>query len=535
MVRPCYVNTFALAICFTLYTVSQKNFEPLSGRRSRIDWAITLLLLIVFGIGVFWFTRGSRFPFFYDTQEAIRGMQEIGGTWDFHRPLLSAVTTKALKNLLHVPDNIQSVVELGRMVSALFAVGSIVCLCLIAYFLGSATAAGFLAVLLLCQHQLFAVAHSMSENSSLLFGASLVILAIVLLEQRTTVARSLFLGVSVALAISAKYIGVLLIFPALVAVLSRCDRELRVNRLMEFVLGFLFVILVVNFYAVTALPVTALDVLDDLGLALAQAPEGFKNLVHGNYWLVLWHNTTPAIWIMIGASIWLFCVRWRRLRLSEVMLGLIPLVYFLLLLFGPYGDLRFLPVIGFTYTFAVVGIASLAALISRAPEEVSGWLIPILFATCLAACFLEFLRGYPYYAAFNWDQRLEMLDWMDGNISPGSHVSADPSVLLPQLLGQSKQKHEFVLVSEERLNMKEDLPKLADAGVDYVVVSPADYQELFAATGPLATSDDKALSASKQFYAELFKRGTLLWRRDPGPVRNLQPGLEIYRLPKKQG
>jgi hypothetical protein len=338
--------------------------------------------------------------------------------------------------------------------------------------------------------------------------------------------------------ISAKYIGVLLIFPALVAVLRSCDRELRVNRVMEFVLGFLFVILVVNFYAVTALPVTAVDVLDDLGLALAHAPEGFKNLVHGNYWLVLWHNMTPALWIMIGASIWLFCVRWRRLRLSEVLLGLVPLVYFLVLLFGPYGDLRFLPVIGFTYTFAVVGVAALAALIARTREEVKGWLIPILFAICLAACFLEFLRGYPYYAAFNWDQRSEMLDWMDGNIPPGSHVFADPSVLLPQLLGQSKQKHEFVLVTETRLNMKEDRPELdqlADSGVNYVVVCPVDYQDLFAATGSSANSDDGSFNASKRFHRELLKRGTLLWERDPGPVQKLQPGLEIYRLLKNPG
>jgi hypothetical protein len=363
-------------------------------------------------------------------------------------------------------------------------------------------------------------------------------LAIVLLEQRTTVARSLFLGVSVALALSAKYIGVLLIIPALAAMFRSCGREFRINRVMEFVLGFLFVILVVNFYAVTALPLTALDVLDDLGLAFADVPQGFKNLVHGNYWLVLWHNTTPAIWIMIGGSVWVFWVRRHRLRFSEVALGLIPLVYFLLLLFGPYADLRFLPVIGFTYTFAVVGIASLAALLSKAREEVRGWLIPMLFAICLAACFLEFLRGYPYYAAFNWDQRLEMVDWMDGNIPPGSHVSADPSVLLPQLLAQSKQKHEFVLVTEKHFNIKEDRPELdqlADAGIDYVVVSPSNYQNLLAATDSIATSDDESIYASKQFYLELFKKGTLLWRRDPGPVRNLQPGLEIYLLPKSQG
>ena len=133
-------------------------------------------------------------------------------------------------------------------------------------------------------------------------------------------------------------------------------------------------------------------------------------------------------------------IRRRSLKMSEILLVLIPLVYFLLLLFAPSGDLRFLPVVGFTYAFAVAGVAWMAELISTAREEVRGWLLPALFAVCLAACFFEFLRGYPYYAAFNWDERLEMLAWMDGNLRPGSKVVADPSVLLPKLLAETKRE-----------------------------------------------------------------------------------------------
>ena len=72
------------------------------------------------------------------------------------------------------------------------------------------------------------------------------------------------------------------------------------NRVAEFVLAFLFAILVINFYAVTELPLTALNVLQDLGSAMASTPDGFKNLVQGTYWLALWHNTTPAIWVMLA-------------------------------------------------------------------------------------------------------------------------------------------------------------------------------------------------------------------------------------------
>src|SRR5205823_1365659 len=141
-------------------------------------------------------------PSFYHPEEEIRAAHIIKGEWDLHRPLLSAISTRLLKTALHIPDDVQAVVQLGRTVSAFFAVGSIVCLALAVYLLHNTAAAALLSILLLCQHQFFDLAHTMSENSSLMFGSSLTLLAIVLLEQKATVLRALFLGFSVAIAIS---------------------------------------------------------------------------------------------------------------------------------------------------------------------------------------------------------------------------------------------------------------------------------------------------------------------------------------------
>ncbi len=516
--------------------VSQKHYELLSGGRPKIDWGITVLMIAVFLVGMIWFTHGNRYPAFYDPGEQVRASQEIGKDWDLHRPLLSAVAAKIVKKALHVPDEIQPVVVIGRTVSAFFAVGSIVALCLTVYFLESSTAALLLSVLLLCQHQIFALAHRMTEGSSFLFGASLTLLAIVLLEQKATTTRALFLGMSVALAVSAKYIGALLAIPALVAVLSSGPGQSRLNRVAEFLLGLLFTILVVDFYAVSELRLTAIDVLQDLGAAFASAPEGFSGLVHGTYWLDLWHNTTPAIWIMIGVSIWLFWVRRHKLRISEIFLGLIPLLYFLLLLFAPSGDLRFLPMIGLTYAFAVVGVASMTECLATVRDGVRGWLLPVLVGVCMAACFFEFLRGYPYYAAFSGDERMEMLNWIDGNVQPGSKILADPDVLLPGLLGASKHRHPFVIAEGDLAKFKEDqanVDQVAASGVDYIIASPADYDRVFSPEGPADSVKSSSLVAVKQFYLELFKHGTLVWKREAGPIPFLQPGLEIYHLPRQ--
>jgi len=304
---------------------------------------------------------------------------------------------------------------------------------------------------------------------------------------------------------------------------------------MEFALGLVFAILVVNFYAVTALPLTVLDVLQDLGSAFASTPDGVRNLLHGTYWFALWRNTTPVIWVMLGISISVFWIRRRSLKIGEMLLVVIPIVYFLLLLFAPASDLRFLPVVGFTYAFAVAGVAWMAELISAAREEVRGWLLPALYAVCLASCFFEFLRGYPYYSAYNADERLEMLGWMDGNLQPGCKVIADPSVLLPRLLAETRQKYRFNLLMDGFPKAAEDkslLGQIVAAGVGYVVVSASDYKSLLSSTVSVAEANNQSVNATKQYYSELFKKGTLIWSRSQGPVTHLQPGLEVYRVPR---
>ena len=153
--------------------VSERHYEPLSGGRSRIDWGITALMVAVFLVGFFWFTYGNHFPSFYHSEEEIRAKQVISRDWDLHQPLLFASTARILKSALHVPDDVQSVVHLGRTVSAFFAIGSIICLSLAVYVLRNWAAAALLSVLLLLQHQFYDLAHSMSENTALMFGSSL--------------------------------------------------------------------------------------------------------------------------------------------------------------------------------------------------------------------------------------------------------------------------------------------------------------------------------------------------------------------------
>ena len=64
------------------------------------------------------------------------------------------------------------------------------------------------------------------------------------------------------------------------------------------------------------------------------------------------------------------------------------------------------------------------------------------------------------------------------------------------------------------------------------MVSESDYEGVLSNAVSVALVNNESFEAAKQFYSELFKKGTLVWSRAQGPVPYLQPGLEIYRLPK---
>jgi len=518
--------------------VSQKRFEPLSGGRSRIDWGIAVIMLTVFAGGLVWFTHGNKNPVFYNPEEMVRVSQVISGEWDYHRPVLFEFTISIMKQLFHVSSDLQPVAELGRVVSAFYSVASIVCLSLAIYFLCNRAAAVLLSCLLLWQHEFFDLAHTVNENTSLMFGAALSLLAMVLLEQKATVARALFLGCSVAIAASAQYIGLLLLVPALIVVFRCGNRELRGARIAEFVLGLLFAMLVLNFSAITKLPVTVMDLFQNLMSAMASLPEGMSNLVKGYYWLLLLKNTTPAIWVMFGLSICIFWFRRPMLKVSETALLVIPAVYFLLLLFSPpESDLHFLPMIGFTYAFAVVGSALTGEMIVKLSEQARGWLLPALIAVCLSACFLEFVRGLRYFVAFNRDDRLDMLTWMDGNLEPGSKVIADRTAFLPALLAEMDQKYRFEVVSGELEPTSGKVPSLSAlvaSGVSYAAISDSDYERFLSQVASVAQANDASFGAWKQFYYDVLSKGILIWRRDRGAVKYMQPGLAVYHLPRAE-
>jgi hypothetical protein len=496
--------------------VSNRHFVPLSGGRFRFDGIMTGWLGLVFLLALFWFTCGNNYPSFYEAGEEDWAKQVLADRPDFHEPLLLFTATRALKTVLKVPDDLQSVVETGRTVSAFFGAGSIVALCLVIYFIQGRVAAILTSFFLMGQHLLFEQSHVMNPETSLLFGVSLTLLGIVLFEQEPTIRWSLFLGVGMAVAISAGPIGLLMAIPALLVVLRFGAAEMRFSRRVEFLLGFLLALLVINFSAVVRLPEIVVRLFNRFSHGFAQS--SFQSAY---YWRALMENTTPFIWVMLGFVPVIVWMRRKEMSCSVKVFLLFPVAFFIVLLISPdQRERHLLPVVVFLYTVAVGAVQAVrtfAPIVGEGARSGFSIALNIMFGVAL---FFEAIVGIPYYRAFNRDDRSDLLTWMAGNLQPGTKVLADSMVFLPELMARTKERYPFAVLTN--VPDKNEAHDQWTDGADYAIVS-----------GPhglaYGSSKEDGIGA---FENEYSVRGTLVWERPSDKVLPLHPGLRLYHVLK---
>ena len=100
---------------------------------SRTPVWLALWSLALFTTALLLNTRSNTFPYFYHPDESEKAAQLLTGNWNFHHPVLLLTTTKLAVDAGRVVPREQSVVEVGRWISAAFAAAAIVALSLLAY------------------------------------------------------------------------------------------------------------------------------------------------------------------------------------------------------------------------------------------------------------------------------------------------------------------------------------------------------------------------------------------------------------------
>ncbi len=183
------------------------------------------------------------FPVYWHPDEASKALQIQTGNYNFYHPQLLLRLAMLLHGLLPLDNSSRDIVLAGRFVSVgatAFATAAFALFVMRRFgiMFGLVTA-----VLLALTPTVFLNAHFFKEDATLLMGMALVMLAIQSVESRPGPRSIALLGVAVGLAASAKYIGIIMVVPAVAMLASK-----RIRRIdsLRFLLCVTFVFVAIN-------------------------------------------------------------------------------------------------------------------------------------------------------------------------------------------------------------------------------------------------------------------------------------------------
>lgn len=449
--------------------------------------------------------------------------------------LLLAATTLTV-DMLQVPKEEQAIVEAGRWVSAIFTSAAVVILSLLAYLWRGWRAAFISGTALTLHHQLYELAHYMKEDSALLLGIALSLAAAPWFWRTPSSWRAALLGISCAVAVSGKYIGLMMLALA-VPLLCSAPGMNRVRRATLFATTLLAVFVLVNL-PLLADPTTFQHSFGREMDSVMHGQRGMTRAVpHAQYWNVFLDNTTPAVWLLLFAFL---IARWReRLRVTPAEWSIIafPFIYGLALSFSPKSNDRyFLPATALFTLFAVLGIEDAANLLARRFPR------PVVIASLTFALLLLQLTGWSkgrpglwrYEQAFQHDDVEELVAWIQAKLPPEAVVVRDNRVGLPD--SENKKHPTRGALLQQKVwggRFAADFGSLAELraeGVTHVIVSESDYGRFFLEGLRPQEGEIENFHRRKSFYEELFRDGNLLWERPRGTVIYLHPGIRVFRI-----
>ncbi|MEP6670827.1 MAG: phospholipid carrier-dependent glycosyltransferase, partial [Chthoniobacter sp.] len=411
-----------------------------------------------------------------------------------------------------------------------FTALAVVALSLLAYAWRGWAAAIATGLTLLLHHQFFELAHYLKEDTALVCGVALSFLAAFLFAQKPSVTRAALLGVSVACAISGKYIGLAVMVVAL-PVLWHIPRERRALRLGAFVVALGLVLFLINLPLILNPAAFAHSFDREMQLVVHGQQGTTRRVPHSLYLNIFRDNTTPVIWVLLLVFL---ASRWNErhtLKRVEWLLIAFPFIYMLALSFSPKSNDRyFLPATAMFTLFAAIGALDTGQLLRRwMPAR---WATLGVIAVLVAAQIPSWLR---YEMAFQHDDNREFLDWVRTQLPATAVIVKDSRVLLPDP-DNSRDATRFEALPQTVIARKYaadlgTIQELRKKGVTHVAISESDYGG-FLLSGVRAKKGETAdFERRKAFYTELRRDGELLFERERGTVLYLHPGIRLYAMP----
>lgn len=493
------------------------------------DWA---LAAVFFLFGLWLYTRHNDFPSFYHPDEPSKARQVIEGEFNFNHPLLLLQTSRFIAWTSHAAMTPQPITECGRLASAIFSAAIVACLMLLASHLRGTLAAAGAGLLVLANQDVYELAHYMKEDPALTFGMAATFLAAVRCWLKPNLTRFALLGAAMALAVSGKYIGALVLPVALVPLLGAPNPRLRSTLVM--IGAFLLILVAVNYPMLASVGEATHNVEREVGMAVHGHKGLTRSVPHGVYGAVFRHATNPPIWILLGVYYAALLLLWRRISRIEWTVALFPIVFVLILSFSPKTHFRyFLPDTVLFCTLAALAPFSLLLGGENTRGRIAtASLLTLLLAAGIAMSSSKVLR---YDRAFHNDARRELVTYVKEHIPANETIVQDKRVNLASRKDPRQADSPYFL--EQPLLGKlfaadvGTIEELQARGIHYVAVSDGDYGRFFLKTHE-AQDDEKAeYDRRKKFYEQLFKQGKVIWEREPGALIYIQPAIKLYELP----
>ncbi len=491
-------------------------------KRSPVWW------LVLFAVIGFWLnTRQNQFPFYYHPDEVKKVDQILSGERNFNHPLLMLNVVELAWKWNGRPADRQTVVELGREASAIFCIIGTLAFMLAAWRWRGPLAGVATGAWLTCHQQVFELAHYFKEDPALYAGVGLFTWSAVAYYQRPNWTRLLLLAVSLGLAASAKYLGAILILPALVLLWQHpmADRKKLVQ------LGALLAVVVFCFVLINLPIFFRLDIFEasfgkEMNWAVSGEKDVTRSVPHSLYLNIFVDNTSPLIWIfLLVFGFHLFRRKSADRLLTWCLLGTL-LGWMILLSFSPKtNDRYFLPLTGLIAILAAAGFAFLVAEWKVNPKL--RW-VPYLLA--IAALGWEIQKTQSYLTAFAVDDRAELVSWINQHIPNNETIGYETKVNLPDI----EVYHDLAHPLPHRLLKKfyvSDLgtPEyLEREKIHFLIVTESTYGRFFLTSLKAKKGESAEFERRAAFYQKLRQQKPL-WSRPRSRVLYLHPGLEVYR------
>ncbi|MDP3692560.1 glycosyltransferase family 39 protein [Bradyrhizobium sp.] len=450
-----------------------------------------LLFLLILSINLF----GNGFPIYWHAEEAGKALQLQTGRYNFYHPQL-LLRIAAITDFLMPGDSVRDAVIAGRTASALAAsiaaIGfGVLVFRRFGWLYGLLTAA-----LVTIMPGVFINAHFYKEDSVLLMGIAVSMLGLQHFDESPTRSRACLLGLTIGLACSAKYIGMIMLIPAAVLLVHRRAGWAGFGLCLA---GIFLVFSLVN--STTLLNPANLSrgfmfEIDHVSTGhggLVWGPLSPRSLLH------FWDNSSPAI---IAAFLAGAVLSYNHARAMDRIVIFLPLLWLAAVQLSSVSFAR--------YALPAAALCCVAAVWTAAllPPSRAAWKA-ILVAGIIGGGVLTLRPFAAAAASFVNNPRDRSAAWIRDNLPPTAVIAAEFYAGLPTpqrvLVDPTRAELRQRVSLAVNFGLMSSLEHLRNQGVTHLVVSSAHFARYF---DRFATLSGPA-QAQRGVYEELFRRTPL--------------------------